>query len=152
MQSDLILRSFSHQAAMIAVLAEHSSLLGLKVKTLKHTDFPSGFIYHRKKGRGEFGNFFMDFFEGRESPYVFHMSWTENKNNKILFYRQMDQWYLKDHCMDRKLKDVAMESGSTFVESCCSAEPLFSCHFSDKPSTKPCRDSPPLDKNGKSYW
>jgi hypothetical protein len=55
MQSDLILQSNSHQAAMINVLSEHQSLMGLSVKTLSLQDFPSGFIYHRKKGKGKYG-------------------------------------------------------------------------------------------------
>ena len=84
MQSDLVLRSNSHQAAMISVLAEHSSLLGLKVKVLKPADFPSGFIYHRKKTNGVWGKYFMELFEGKQNPYIFHMSWTENKGTNIM--------------------------------------------------------------------
>lgn len=153
MQSDLILRSFSHQAAMIAILSEHSSLLGLRVKVLDHELFPSGFVYHRKKGKGRFGNFMGDMFDGKHEPYVFHMSWTKNKENKIKFYQQLDEWYLQDKCMDTKLSDISLEpGGNSMVESCCSAESLFTCHFRDKPSTRPCRDSPALDNNGQSWW
>ena len=152
MQSDLVLRSFSHQAAMISILAEHSSLMGLRVKTLGPAEFPSGFVYHRKKGKGAWGNYFVDLFDGKHDPYIFHMSWTENKHNKILYFRQLDHWYLHDKCMDTHLSDIALEPGSTFVDSCCSVEPLFSCHFRDKPSTRPCKDSPALDKDGQSYW
>lgn len=152
MQSDMILRSFSHQSAMISVLAEHSSLFGLRVKTLGHAEFPSGFIYHRKKGKGRWGNYFMDLYDGKHNPYVFHMSWTENKSNKILYYRQLDQWYLQDQCMDTELSKIPLEPDSTFMDTCCSAEPLFSCHYRDKPSSRPCKDAPPIEKNGLSYW
>lgn len=151
MQSDLILRSSSHQSAMISVLAEHSSLFGLKVKTLDHAEFPSGFIYHRKKGKGRWGNYFMDLYDGKHNPYIFHMSWTENKSNKILFYRQLDQWYLQDKCIDTELSNIPME-GDSLVSTCCAAEPLFSCHYRDKPSSRPCKDAPSIEKNGESYW
>lgn len=154
MQSDLVLRSFSHQSAMIMLLAEHSSLLGLKVKVLDPFQFPAGFIYHRKKGKGPYGNFFVDLYKGKHDPYIFHMSWTENKHNKILFYRQLDQWYLQDKCMDTKVSDIpGLELGDgKMAEACCSSESLFSCHYADKPSSRPCRNSPTLDKTGKSYW
>ena len=149
MQSDLVLRTSSHQDVMIAILSEHSSLLGLRVKVLEPEAFPSGFIFHRKKGR--FGNFFMDMFEGKQDPWVLHMSWTKNKVNKILYYRQLDNWYLQDKCMDKKVQDIAVD-GESFVVTCCSAEPLFSCHYRDKPSSGPCKDSPALDSGGKSFW
>jgi len=71
MQSDLVLRSFSHQSAMIAVLSEHASLFGLRVKTLGHAHFPSGYLYHRKKGNGPWGNYFVDLFDGKHDPYIF---------------------------------------------------------------------------------
>lgn len=136
---------------MIAVLAEHQSLLGLKVKTLDLEDFPSGFIYHRKKGKGRYGNFFVDFFDGKKDPYIFHMSWTSNKDNKILFYKQLGEWYLQEKCMDKELSAIPMENNN-LPEACCSAEALFSCHYRDKPSSKPCRSSPPLDKGAPSFW
>lgn len=164
MQSDLVLRSFSHQSAMIALLAEHSSFLGLRVKTLDAFEFPAGYIIHRKKGKGPFGNFFVDLFadNGKHDPYIFHMSWTKNHESKIQFYRQLDQWYLQDQCMDTELNNISGVSvkvdviegtvNSNFAETCCAAQPLFSCHFKDKPSVRPCKDSPALDKDGVSWW
>lgn len=154
MQSDLVLRSFSHQSAMISILAEHSSLLGLTVKVLDPFEFPSGHIYHRKRGRGNYGDFFKDFYQGKIDPYIFHMSWTKNKENKILFYRQMDQWYLQDKCIDTKVHDIpglALGDGK-FVEECCSAESLFSCHWRDKPSSRECPHAPTLVRGADSYW
>lgn len=79
-------------------------------------------------------------------------SWTKSKENKLLFFRQMGQWYLKDHCIEKKYSEIAMEDND-FVQACCAKEALFSCHFNDKPSIKPCKDSPPLDKGKKkSFW
>jgi hypothetical protein len=151
MQSDLVLRTFSHQAAMIAVLSEHSSLMGLRIKVLEPEDFPAGFIFHRKNGNTRYGEFFKDMFAGKRHPWILHMSWTKNKDSKIMYYRQLDHWYLQDKCMDKKVNEIAVDGGN-FVDTCCSAKSLFSCHFRDKPSSRPCKNSPALDNNGVSFW
>lgn len=49
--SDLILALHSHQQVLTAFLTEHSSLYGLKVKTLDGPSFPGGYHYHRSKVR-----------------------------------------------------------------------------------------------------
>ena len=155
MQSDLILRSFSHQSAMISVLAEHSSLLGLKVKVLYPFDFPSGFIYHRKKGKGPYGNFFVDQQEGKVDPYIFHMSWTKNKDNKLKFFQQMGEWYVNEQCVHKKVGEVAGVDSSAsdgFAQACCAAEPIIKCHYRDKASKFPCKDSPNIDEGKRSFW
>merc|ERR1719282_270602 len=46
---DMVLSMTSHQQALAALLDEHSSLTGLRVKTLSGVDFPGGYHYHRKK-------------------------------------------------------------------------------------------------------
>ena len=58
-------------------------------------------------------------------PYIFHMTWTKNKDNKKLYFQQMmGEWYLKDSCLP---------------------EPNIVCHYRDKPSLISCKDSPPID-------
>ncbi|CAB9516554.1 Nucleotide-diphospho-sugar transferase [Seminavis robusta] len=146
---DLIAKSFSHQQAMIAVMSEQMSLHGFKAKVLLREDegFPGGFQFHsgRKK------DYMRQLFAGQKDPYIFHMSWTLNKDNKLLFFKQMGEWYVKEECVSKKLDDIAL-AGGTAVDACCSAEALFSCHYQDKPSKYPCSDSPPIDKNGKDWW
>jgi len=83
---DLVIKTDSHQQALIALLAEHVSLYGLRVKVLdRHMEeFPGGYNYHQKSGK-----YMKAFFQGEIKPYIFHMSWTLNKNNKLLFLKQM---------------------------------------------------------------
>ena len=67
----------------------------------------------------------------------------------------MGEWYLNDQCIEKKLSEIpALEDNNNdFVETCCAKEALFSCHYMDKPSIKPCNDSPRLDKQTKpSFW
>jgi hypothetical protein len=147
---DLILSSHSHQIALIALLNEHASMYGLKVKILERNtvEFPGGFTYHNRKKKA----FMMDVLQGRAAEtYIFHMSWTLNKDNKIKFFRQMGEWYLQDQCVVKTASEITA-GGSSLVGACCAAEPLISCHYRDKPSKIPCKDSPPIDAGKPSFW
>jgi hypothetical protein len=92
-------------------------------------------------------DFMKDIIEGRAHPYIFHMSWTHNKENKVKFFQQLGEWYVKEEC----LVDA---SGTPSLEAlaCCSTEALISCHYRDKPSKFPCKDSPPIDEGKPSFW
>eukprot|EP00581_Thalassiosira_minuscula_P007713 CAMPEP_0183709788 /NCGR_PEP_ID=MMETSP0737-20130205/5760_1 /TAXON_ID=385413 /ORGANISM="Thalassiosira miniscula, Strain CCMP1093" /LENGTH=569 /DNA_ID=CAMNT_0025937981 /DNA_START=346 /DNA_END=2051 /DNA_ORIENTATION=- len=145
--SDLIINWDSHQQVLVQLLSEHSSLFGLGVKVLgRDTEmFPGGYHYHRNR-------VFMKKFIKRETDsYIFHMSWTENKDNKLLFLKQLGEWYVTDKCVGKTAQNilgsgVALD-GTVLVEPCCAREPIFSCHYRDKPSKLPCKSSPPIDKN-----
>lgn len=150
---DLILKTDSHQQALIALLVEHVSLYGLRAKVLsRDTDeFPGGYHYHQATGK-----YMRALNAGEVDPYIFHMSWTMNKDNKLLFFKQMGEWYVQEQCIHKKVDEIPgfikSDTASSFVSTCCSAEPLISCHYRDKPSKIPCRDSPPIDKGKKSWW
>jgi len=151
--SDLILTWDSHQQALVQLLAEHSSLFGLNVKVYNRDTsmFPGGWQFHRKH------SFMKELVKGKTDSYIFHMSWTENKDNKLLFLRQLGEWYVNDACVGTTVHEIlGGESSSVgvapLVEPCCAIEPLFSCHYRDKPSKLPCKTSPPIDTNGKSFW
>lgn len=152
MTGDLILSTKSHQITLVALLAEHTSLYGMKTKVLSRDsdEFPGGHAFHNKK------IFMKDIFAGRITPYIFHMSWTLNKDNKLKFIKQMGEWYVHDKCVAKTAKEIvgqaAIVQRGNLVAPCCSAEPIFSCFYKDKPSKKPCKDSPPIDHNGKSFW
>ena len=90
----MVLSMTSHQQALAALLDEHSSLTGLRVKTLGGYDFPGGYHYHRKKEK----DFMKDIATGKHVPYLLHMSWTKNKANKLLFLKQMGLWYVNQKC------------------------------------------------------
>ena len=149
MAGDLILKTDSHQQALIALLAEHVSLYGLKAKVLSRdtVEFPGGYHFHQKSGQ-----YMRQYFAGEIEPYIFHMSWTLNKDNKLLFFRQMGEWYVQDKCIGKKVAEIDGGGGGDLRQSCCSAEALVSCHYRDKPSKIPCKDSPPIDKGRPSFW
>jgi Nucleotide-diphospho-sugar transferase len=150
LQGDLILGMRSHQVPLIAILQEHASMYGLRVKIWSRDgdEFPGGHAFHSRKP------FMRDVISGARRPVVFHMSWTLNKGNKIKFYRQMGEWFLQDLCLQASADQIRNSSKNEqrFESKCCAAAPLFSCHYRDKPSVKPCRDSPSLDKDQKSWW
>jgi Nucleotide-diphospho-sugar transferase len=161
---DLILSTHSHQIALIALLNEHASMYALSVKIWERhtTDFPGGFTFHRN------AEFMRDLVSGQlagtpQMPYIFHMSWTLNKENKKLFYRQMGEWFLQDTCIGSIREDILQRhhlgkshsnghGTSVLVAPCCTAEPLVSCHYRDKPSKVPCKESPPIDAGKPSFW
>lgn len=136
-RGDLIAATKSHQAALAALMAEFVSWKGLRVKVWRKfgkTLFPGGAEYHQSK------DYMKRMIAGEIKPYIFHMSWTQNKDNKKLFFEQMAEWYTK--------KDDSACNGL----DCCVAEPIITCHYRDKPSFIPCKDSPPIDKGKKSFW
>lgn len=154
---DLILATDSHQQALISLMSEHVSLYGLKVKVFsRETDeFPGGFHYHMRNGQ-----YMKRLFAGKVDPYIFHMSWTLNKDNKLLFLQQLGEWYVNEQCVHKEANELpsilsnAIDSSSEtpFADACCTAEPIIKCHYRDKPSKNQCRDSPPIDKGKPSFW
>lgn len=150
--ADMIVTSGSHQSALNQVLSEHVSWRGLRVKVFHrqyNDDFPGGFTFHERSGA-----WMKDFFAKKKDPYVFHMSWTANKENKILYFKQMGEWYVQPTCIDKTAAEILFASAETnsLETACCAVEPLFSCHYRDKPSIYPCKDSPPIDKGRPSFW
>jgi len=150
---DLIQSWDSHQQVLAQLLSEHSSLFGLRVKVHERNtpEFPGGFHYHRRK------NFMRDIVQGKQTDtYIFHMSWTENKDNKLKYFQQLGEWYVKDSCIGKTVEGIlagkAGESQLAIVEPCCSKEAIVVCHYKDKPSRIPCNDKPPIDKDGKPFW
>lgn len=148
MSGDLIIATKSHQIALIAVLNEHVSLYGIKVKVFSRDgdEFPGGHAFNRRR------SFMKDLFAGAVHPYLFHMSWTLNKDNKIKYLQQMGEWFLRDQCNHKTLKEIGTDGSASLVQPCCSAEPLIKCHYRDKPSKIPCKKSPPIDPGMRSFW
>jgi len=147
---DLVLETKSHQQALIALLSEHVSLFGLRVKVFsRDTDeFPGGYQFHQKTGK-----YMKKLFDHSVDPYIFHMSWTFNKDNKLLFFQQLGEWYVNNNkCLHKKPEELRASGMTDFIAGCCLAEPSFECHYSDKPSKFPCKDSPTIDKGGKPFW
>ena len=149
---DMIAESRSHQQALIQLLANHASLFGLRVKVLGRDvgEFPSGWHYHRQK------EFMREIMTEKVVPEIFHINWTNNKVDKLKFYQQMGQWYVNDSCIGGtrdKILGVGEESNAVkLFEPCCLAEPNIICHYRDKPSKIPCKDSAPMDAGRPSFW
>lgn len=156
-QGDVIARTTSHQAALTTLLNEHVSWQGLRVKVWSKGEgnpFPGGGEYHRSKpymqslikyNKNELDKrmgekvTYTNLEPLKQTPYIFHMSWTKNKDNKKLYFEQMGEWYLKEACT----------GGPT---ECCLANPNIVCHYRDKPSLVDCSKSPPIDPGGSSFW
>lgn len=153
MSGDLIFTTNSHQIALVAILSEYASRYGMKAKVLPREteEFPGGYGFHNRK------EYMKDLVQGKVSPYLFHMSWTENKDNKKLYFRQLGEWYVEDKCIANTAGNILGQPGpvtpGSLVAPCCSTEAIFSCHYRDKPSREPCPNAPFIDaKNGKSFW
>lgn len=150
---DSILETGSHQQVLNRLMLEHASYRGLKVKVLSRDDpiigrkFPCGFHFHRRL------DFMKELVAGKADPYIFHMSWTENKDIKVKYFQQLNQWFVRDVCIYKNTTAIQSSiSSMNIVSGCCSPKPLFQCHFRDKPSAKSCAYMPPIDPKAKSFW
>jgi hypothetical protein len=96
-----------------------------------------------------------DIMSGNSKAYIFHMSWTNNKKDKLKYFQQLGEWYVNDQCIGKDVHEITGIAGGeggvmkngTLSANCCSAEPLFKCHYRDKPSKIPCPDSPYTTKS-----
>ena len=52
--------------------------------------FPSGQVYHENK------NLVGKIQRQEYRPYVFHMCWTTNREDKLVYFRDLKLWYLDD--------------------------------------------------------
>ena len=152
MQGHHILTTKSHQIPLTFVLQEMASLHGLSIYIFNARttdDFPGGHAFHRRR------LFMKDFVAGKVLPYLFHMSWTASKINKVKFYQQLGEWYVTETCSagwDKSENVQQLLTAHEHKAPCCAAEPVVTCHYQDKPSKIPCKDSPTIDKNGRSFW
>jgi hypothetical protein len=87
------------------------------------------------------------------------MSWTTNKENKLLFFKQMGLWYVNPACESGGAVDFTIDSSGarklpgSLQQTCCSAEPLITCHYRDKPSSEFCiGKGKNIDAKGKPFW
>lgn len=162
---DLILENASHQAVLIALLNEHTSRYGLRVKVLGVDTalgmlFPGGFHYHRRPA------LLKRIATGSHENYIFHMSWNVNMEIKRKFLEQMGYWFVDPSChygtggwpsatsrSNSTDRTAATDSPLLLLpENCCVSDPLPKCHFRDKPSKSSCEGSPSLVPGKASFW
>jgi hypothetical protein len=114
-------------------------------------EFPVGQTFHERNSH------MRDIITGKRKPYIFHMSWTKNKDDKIRFFQQMGDWFVDDKCVAQTtagdLLGGAAKTKGALVSTCCLAEAIIKCYYRDKPSKIPCRDSPFMDTfKNVSFW
>lgn len=83
-------QTHSHQSVLIRHIAEAHHLTGLKVWVLDTKLFPSGQTYHENKKQVK------RIQEHSFRPFVFHMCWTSNRVDKVVYFKEMGLWYLPD--------------------------------------------------------
>lgn len=125
------------QRAFSWILQEQASARGLRIKVYSRDNqvgqlIPSGFHYHRRH------DFMKDVVTGVRQPVILHYSWTKNKDQKLAYMQQMGDWFVNAECSTPSLQ-------------CCNKEPVVICHYKDKPSKVPCRESPALAQ-GEPFW
>jgi Nucleotide-diphospho-sugar transferase len=154
MSADFTLSTFNDQIVFGVVLSEHAVLHGLRVKILPRFDmqFPGGKNFHDRTNAGK--SRMKRVLDGTSNSYIFHMSWTHSSVDKDLFFRQLGLWYLHDQCIGKSVDELldGKKSGAVQSAKCCSEQPLYSCHYRDKPSLRPCPDSPLKDEDNVPWW
>ncbi len=80
----------SHQSVLIRHLSESYHHAKLSVYVLDRELFPSGQAYHENKP------FIKKITEGKFRPYVFHMCWTSNREDKVKYFKEIGYWYLPE--------------------------------------------------------
>lgn len=164
MEGDMIMRHSSHQQILIALIVDHVSKTGLRVKVLGNDEYPGGFDYNRVK-RWDAVYRITQSSTDAHGAQIFHMSWTKNKDQKLKFLKQMGMWHLREKCAFQPLEKILGGSNEgnnstanatvidTF-EKCCSREPLISCYYMDMPSVTDCSGSEAFKEKrySKSYW
>jgi len=131
------------------LMAEFASRYGLRVKILDQHMFPTGVVFHHDK------SWMKLFMSGTvEQPFMFHMSWTISKKEKLLYFKQMGAWFVKDTCVGITTNStlMTMQHGS-LTTSCCAAQPLISCHYHNLPSVIECNGTEKvLMPEERSFW
>ena len=94
---------------------------GLTVGVLDPLLFPQGQIFHRKKA------IMQSFVDGTERPYVFHMCWTANEENKLKYLKNLGLWFLKPTCSEDAFREEARaaEGNHLTLDECCAATPAW---------------------------
>jgi hypothetical protein len=113
-----IAQTHSHQSTLIHYLSEATHLMGLKVHVLDDEEFPSGQAYHENKP------FIKKMMAHEVRPYVFHMCWTDNRANKVVYFKEVNLWYLPDSDTCSNPSSLAqtsltLESDKNMRDFCC---------------------------------
>lgn len=83
-------QTHSHQSVLIRHIAEAAHLFSVRVFVLDMDQFPSGQAYHENKP-------FVRQVQARGlRPFVFHMCWTDNRENKLVYFKDVGLWLVSE--------------------------------------------------------
>lgn len=137
---DVVAADYSHQSALVSLINEFASWKGLRAKVYTHgvdNPFPGGVEFHRQTS----WDVFRKMFNNNAYPWIFHMSWTLNMDDKIKHYQQLGMWYLPN------------STDSCSGLGCCLEEANYICHYGGLPSMRPCPEAPtPKGFRGQKFW
>jgi hypothetical protein len=108
----------SHQSVLIRHIAEAHHLFSLRVFVLDQNLFASGQTYHENKP------LVRQIQAHKFTPYVFHMCWTDNRENKLVYFKDIGLWYLSENDPTCLSAANMMESWSkapekSLLDRCC---------------------------------
>lgn len=126
--------SHSHQQVLTRHLAESSQLFGLDIRVLDTELFPSGQAYHENK------KFVNKVIKRTYRPFVFHMCWTDNRVNKVVYFKEIGLWFLPEEqiCLDsaEMLRSVSGGEGFQMTagirDRCCQRDKYWPKEINDK--------------------
>jgi hypothetical protein len=78
----------SHQAVLTRHMMEAHHLANLQIDILNTELFPSGALYHNNK------TYINEIINYQKFPYVFHMCWTTNRDDKVKYFKELGFWFL----------------------------------------------------------
>lgn len=138
---DVVAADHSHQTVLVSLLNEFASWKGLRVKVYHHgsgNPFPGGVEF----ARYQHWEIFKRMFNNNTYPYIYHQSWTTNKDDKIKFFQQLGMWYLPN------------STDSCTGLNCCLEEANYVCHYVDRPSARPCPEGENIGPAnvGQKFW
>ena len=118
---DAILTFRSHQHVLDQQLIEHTARFGLSVAVLPKDAFPQGQVFHHNKAQMQ------QYVDGELKPYVFHMCWTANEENKLKYLKNLGLWFLKPTCSEDAFREEARaaEGNHLTLDECCAATPAW---------------------------
>jgi len=110
---DYLLVTSSHQFLFNMKLLESLDFARISPAILNLNSYPTGIKFNHDKP------YMKGLREGIIKPYLFHMCWTVNKDQKINNFKSIDRWYVKGECASVS-KMYTRPSISRF-QDCCGA-------------------------------
>ncbi len=113
-----LMYTHSHQMTLTRYINEANSVFGLLYYILDIRQFPSGYMYHHNK------TYLSELMDNKYVPYVFHMCWTASRKDKVIYFKKLGYWYLKEspNCNNPKViidRFNKTKVAKNFLYNCC---------------------------------